>query len=64
MKSFVITLLWLSVSGCLLALLTVAITGIFGKKLPRAFACLLWLIVLGRMILPVGAPAGAVELYR
>lgn len=63
MKSFVITLLWLSVSGCLLALLTVAITGIFGKKLPRAFACLLWLIVLGRMILPMGAPAGAVELY-
>ncbi len=61
MNSAVLTLLTLSVSGSLLALLLFAGKRLFGKKLSKAFCYYVWLLVLVRLVLPVSAPVNAVQ---
>lgn len=59
MNSAVLTLLTLSVSGSLLALLLLAGKRLFGKKLSKAFCYYVWLLVLARLVLPVSALVNA-----
>jgi len=61
MNSAVLTLLTLSVSGSLLALLLFAGKRLFGKRLSKAFCYYVWLMVLVRLVLPVSAPVNAVQ---
>lgn len=56
MNSAVLTLLSLSVSGSLLALLLRAGKRFSGKKLSKTFCYYVWLLVLARLVLPVSAP--------
>ena len=50
------TLIQLSLAGSLLALAVLAVTRLFRGKISRTGAYYLWLLVLLRLILPVGLP--------
>lgn len=54
MKEFLLTLLALSLSGSILALLLVVVCQILGRRLPRAFWYYAWLLVLLRLMVPLG----------
>lgn len=54
MKEFLLTLLALSLSGSILALLLLAVRRILGERLPRAFWYYAWLLVLLRLVVPLG----------
>ena len=54
MKAFLLTLLALSLSGSVLALLLLAVRRILDQRLPRAFWYYAWLLVLLRLVVPLG----------
>lgn len=54
MKEFLLTLLSLSLSGVLLGVLLLVIQRIMGGRLPRAFWYYAWLLVLLRLVVPLG----------
>lgn len=54
MKEFLLTLLSLSLSGALLGILLLVIRRIVGGRLPRAFWYYAWLLVLLRLVVPLG----------
>jgi|AGTN01.1.fsa_nt_gi Antirepressor regulating drug resistance, predicted signal transduction N-terminal membrane component len=61
MNSAVVTLISLSVSGSLLALALFALKPVMKAGCMKAFAYYIWLIVLIRLMLPVGAPVNAMD---
>ena len=54
MKALLLTLLSLSLSGALLGILLLAVRRIAGGRLPRAFWYYAWLLVLLRLVVPLG----------
>lgn len=56
MKDFLILLGWLSLAGSLLGLAVAAVGRLSRGALSQRFCCALWVLVLLRLALPVGAP--------
>lgn len=54
MKEFLLTLLALSLSGSVLTLLLLAVRQMLGGRLPRVFWYYAWLLVLLRLVVPLG----------
>ena len=54
MKEFLLTLIALSLSGSVLAVLLLAVHRMLGRRLPRAFWYYAWLLVLLRLVVPLG----------
>ena len=54
MKALLLTLLSLSLSGALLGILLLAVRRIAGGRLPRAFWYYAWLLMLLRLVVPLG----------
>lgn len=64
MNDIILTLLSMSVTGTLLSLLVMAAKKLFGSRLPSSLLYYIWLIVLLRMALPIGAEHSLLnELY-
>jgi len=59
MNSTVITILSLSVSGSLLALLLLAGKPLLKNRVSKAFSYYIWILVMLRLVLPVAAPVNA-----
>ena len=55
MRNFLCLLFSLSISGGILVLFVALLNRLLRGKMPRSFLCCLWLLVLARFLLPVGA---------
>ena len=55
MDNFLCLLCSLSISGGVLVLFVALLNRLLRRKIPRSFLCGLWLLVLARLLLPVGA---------
>ena len=64
MKEFLLTLLSLSLSGVLLGVLLLVIQRIMGGRLPRAFWYYTWLLVLLRLVVPLGYGLHLPDVYK
>lgn len=58
MKEFLILLGWLSLSGGVLGLAVAAVGRLSAGRLSRALCCGLWILVLLRLVVPLGVPGG------
>ena len=56
MNAWMRTLLSLSLSGAVMALIILAAVRLFGKRLGRRWQYYVWLLVVCRLLLPVAAP--------
>ncbi len=59
MNSAVITILSLSVSGSILALILLAGKPLLKNRVSMAFSYYIWILVMLRLVLPVSAPVNA-----
>lgn len=65
MNRIVITILSLSVSGSIMALILLAGKPLLKSRVSKAFAYYIWLLVLLRLVLPIASPVNAVDtLFR
>lgn len=62
MTNLLWTVIQLSLAGTLLGLVVLVATRALGKRISRAAGYYLWLLVLLRLVLPVGLPGGGLDL--